>query len=80
MCGQLVQVLDPMSFEHGNQRMPPACAQAVSAGAHPLTMAGLAGMGDLVLTCTGAAPVLTFALWFGTFLKYKAPAQVPVLS
>ena len=29
-------------------------AQAVSAGAHPLTMPGLAGMGDLVLTCTGA--------------------------
>ena len=28
-------------------------AQAVSAGAHPLTMPGLAGMGDLVLTCTG---------------------------
>ena len=23
------------------------------AGAHPLTMGGLAGMGDLVLTCTG---------------------------
>lgn len=28
---------------------------AVAAGAHPLTMGGLAGMGDLVLTCTGAA-------------------------
>ncbi|MFB3813464.1 MAG: NAD(P)H-dependent glycerol-3-phosphate dehydrogenase [Terriglobales bacterium] len=26
---------------------------AVAAGAHPETMAGLAGMGDLVLTCTG---------------------------
>jgi len=26
---------------------------AVAMGAHPLTMAGLAGMGDLVLTCTG---------------------------
>jgi len=26
---------------------------AVSRGANPLTMAGLAGMGDLVLTCTG---------------------------
>ena len=27
---------------------------AVAAGAHPLTMSGLAGVGDLVLTCTGA--------------------------
>jgi glycerol-3-phosphate dehydrogenase (NAD(P)+) len=27
---------------------------AVAAGAQPLTLAGLAGMGDLVLTCTGA--------------------------
>ncbi len=27
---------------------------AVALGAHPLTMQGLAGMGDLVLTCTGA--------------------------
>ena len=26
---------------------------AVMLGAHPLTMQGLAGMGDLVLTCTG---------------------------
>lgn len=26
---------------------------AVALGAHPLTMGGLAGMGDLVLTCTG---------------------------
>ena len=26
---------------------------ALRMGAHPLTMAGLAGMGDLVLTCTG---------------------------
>jgi glycerol-3-phosphate dehydrogenase (NAD(P)+) len=26
---------------------------AVRLGAHPLTMAGLAGLGDLVLTCTG---------------------------
>lgn len=26
---------------------------AVAKGAHPLTLAGLAGMGDLVLTCTG---------------------------
>lgn len=26
---------------------------AVALGAHPLTMQGLAGMGDLVLTCTG---------------------------
>jgi glycerol-3-phosphate dehydrogenase (NAD(P)+) len=26
---------------------------AVTMGAHPLTLAGLAGMGDLVLTCTG---------------------------
>ncbi|GFR46634.1 hypothetical protein Agub_g8245, partial [Astrephomene gubernaculifera] len=26
---------------------------AVARGAHPLTMSGLAGMGDLVLTCTG---------------------------
>ena len=26
---------------------------AVTLGANPLTMAGLAGMGDLVLTCTG---------------------------
>ena len=26
---------------------------AVRMGAHPLTMAGLAGLGDLVLTCTG---------------------------
>ena len=28
---------------------------AVALGAHPLTMQGLAGMGDLVLTCTGTA-------------------------
>jgi glycerol-3-phosphate dehydrogenase (NAD(P)+) len=27
---------------------------AVAKGAHPLTLAGLSGMGDLVLTCTGA--------------------------
>lgn len=27
---------------------------AVCKGANPLTMGGLAGMGDLVLTCTGA--------------------------
>jgi glycerol-3-phosphate dehydrogenase (NAD(P)+) len=26
----------------------------VALGAHPLTFAGLAGMGDLILTCTGA--------------------------
>ncbi len=26
---------------------------AVASGAHPMTMGGLAGMGDLVLTCTG---------------------------
>lgn len=26
---------------------------AVANGAHPLTMSGLAGIGDLVLTCTG---------------------------
>jgi glycerol-3-phosphate dehydrogenase (NAD(P)+) len=26
---------------------------AVKLGAHPLTLAGLSGMGDLVLTCTG---------------------------
>ncbi|MEO0812129.1 MAG: NAD(P)H-dependent glycerol-3-phosphate dehydrogenase, partial [Myxococcota bacterium] len=26
---------------------------AVAKGAHPMTLAGLAGMGDLVLTCTG---------------------------
>ena len=30
---------------------------AVALGAHPLTMQGLAGMGDLVLTCTGTASV-----------------------
>ena len=29
---------------------------AVALGAHPLTMQGLAGMGDLVLTCTGLHP------------------------
>lgn len=28
---------------------------AVASGAHPMTMGGLAGMGDLVLTCTGDA-------------------------
>lgn len=28
---------------------------AVANGAHPLTMSGLAGIGDLVLTCTGAS-------------------------
>lgn len=28
---------------------------AVAKGANPLTMGGLAGMGDLVLTCTGEA-------------------------
>lgn len=28
---------------------------AVALGAHPLTMIGLSGVGDLVLTCTGAA-------------------------
>ena len=27
---------------------------AVARGAHPLTLSGLAGMGDLVLTCTGS--------------------------
>ena len=32
---------------------------AVALGAHPLTMGGLAGMGDLVLTCTGACPGLS---------------------
>lgn len=29
---------------------------AVASGAHPMTMGGLAGMGDLVLTCTGTPP------------------------
>jgi glycerol-3-phosphate dehydrogenase len=29
---------------------------AVKLGAHPLTMGGLAGIGDLVLTCTGTPP------------------------
>ncbi len=28
---------------------------AVANGAHPLTMSGLAGIGDLVLTCTGGS-------------------------
>ena len=32
---------------------------AVALGAHPLTMQGLAGMGDLVLTCTGERVYLT---------------------
>lgn len=32
---------------------------AVALGAHPLTMGGLAGMGDLVLTCTGVSQALT---------------------
>lgn len=32
---------------------------AVASGGHPLTMGGLAGMGDLVLTCTGAWPGCT---------------------
>ena len=29
---------------------------AVALGAHPLTLSGLAGIGDIVLTCTGASP------------------------
>lgn len=33
---------------------------AVALGAHPLTMGGLAGMGDLVLTCTGIASSTRF--------------------
>lgn len=32
---------------------------AVASGAHPMTMGGLAGMGDLVLTCTGVLWTLT---------------------
>lgn len=28
---------------------------AVKLGAHPLTMGGLSGVGDLILTCTGAS-------------------------
>lgn len=39
--------------------LPPR--QAVAGGAHPLTMPGLAGMGDLVLTCTGACPCRNLA-------------------
>ena len=43
---------------------------AVALGAHPLTMQGLAGMGDLVLTCTGASPrsllLSRYAAWVHT--------------
>ena len=31
---------------------------AVALGAHPLTCGGLSGMGDLVLTCTGALQLM----------------------
>lgn len=40
---------------------------AVALGAHPLTMGGLAGMGDLVLTCTGAT---TFAVILSTSIQF----------
>jgi NAD-dependent glycerol-3-phosphate dehydrogenase C-terminus len=45
---------------------------AVANGAHPLTMAGLAGMGDLVLTCTGEQ--------MNPFLSDPAPAWLALSS
>ena len=35
---------------------------AVALGAHPLTLCGLAGIGDIVLTCTGALHIMQSAL------------------
>ena len=40
-----------MPFDDGKKAL--ICHSEFLAGAHPLTMGGLAGMGDLVLTCTG---------------------------
>ena len=47
---------------------------AVALGAHPLTMGGLAGMGDLVLTCTGARP---FSLPCYQDLRLQAQGAIP---
>ena len=34
-------------------RLTCECFTAVKCGANPLTLAGLSGVGDLILTCTG---------------------------
>ena len=47
---------------------------AVALGAHPLTMQGLAGMGDLVLTCTGP-PCSTATLLAEDLLTSSAQAM-----
>lgn len=48
-------------FQQPHIRHPPGLYEitklAVAKGANPLTMSGLAGMGDLVLTCTGGLGV-----------------------
>ena len=46
---------------------------AVALGAHPLTMGGLAGMGDLVLTCTGAR-MFTSPAWLLLPCAARLPA------
>ena len=50
---------------------------AVACGANPLTLAGLAGMGDLVLTCTGA---LSRNLQVGIRLGRKEPLDAILAS
>ena len=48
---------------------------AVASGAHPMTMGGLAGMGDLVLTCTG-----TLVHYFHTIYIAADECVMTVLS
>ena len=51
---------------------------AVASGAHPMTMGGLAGMGDLVLTCTGTLSMTTRQ--FGLTSQYRILLVVDVLQ
>lgn len=52
---------------------------AVAKGGNPLTMNGLAGMGDLVLTCTGKQVGANAASGFNTgwHALYHAAEEVP---
>lgn len=60
-CSAACGVADGMGFGHNaraaliTRGLAEVTRLAVALGAHPLTMGGLAGMGDLVLTCTGGA-------------------------
>jgi len=50
---------------------------AVALGAHPLTMQGLAGMGDLVLTCTGDFRNILASALEDADMPRKHPGNIP---